>query len=73
MNAKEETYKVTVHLIDGTKLESDIPVEASQLMAIYAILGRDDGGRIKFPTRADTMQFLPASSVLRIEAKGSFE
>ena len=72
MNTEEETYKVTIHLIDGTSLKVSAPVTATEMMETYRVLGMPEG-RIKAPTAGDTMQFLPASSVLRIEAKGSFE
>lgn len=69
---EEETYKVTIHLINGKKLKVSQRVTASELMASYRALGAA-GGRIKFPTDRKTMQFLPASSVLRIEAFGFFD
>jgi len=72
VNAKEETYKVTVHLIDGTKLKVSTPITGPELMEVYRGLGAKQS-RLKFPTHKGTMQFLPASSVLRIEAKGTFE
>lgn len=49
---EETTYKLTVHLIDGTVLEAHAPITATELMEVYGILGRDDGGRVKFPTAA---------------------
>lgn len=72
MTTQEETYKVTVHLINGERLKVSTPVSATELVESYRALGTS-GGRIKFPTSWDTMQLLPASSVLRIEAKGEFE
>lgn len=70
---EEETYKVTFHLINGKKLKCSTPVTAGDLMEAYTALDHKEGGRIKFPTDRKTMQFLPASSVLRIEAFGFFE
>lgn len=72
MTTQEQTYKVTFHLIDGTKLEASIPVGANDLMEIYGCLDAKES-RVKFPTAPDTLQLMPASSVLRIEAVGEFE
>ena len=72
MTNEEETYKVTIHLINGTKHRVSYPVTATELGKIYKTLGTNES-RIKYPTRGNVMQFLPASSVLRIEAKGRFE
>ena len=71
MTTQEETYKVTVHLIDGKRLKCHAPVTASELTNIYKLLA-DKTARIKFPTRSNVHQFMAASSVLRIEAKGVF-
>lgn len=71
---EEKTYKVTVYLVNGTKLKCHKPVAASDVLAVYRCLGNEGGdGRIKIPTAPDTMQYLPATSVLRIEAVGEFE
>lgn len=72
MTTKEETYKVTVHLIDGTKHKVYLPVTTSEMMDMYQLLS-DGEGRIKYPTAADTIQFVLVRSILRIEAKGDFE
>lgn len=69
---EEETYKVTIHLINGKKLKVYGTVTASELMESYRVLGAE-GGRMKFATDHKTMQFLPTSSVLRIEAFGFFD
>lgn len=72
MTTKEETYKVTVHLIDGTKHKVYLPATSSEMTHMYELLS-DGEGRIKYPTAADTIQFVPMRSILRIEAKGDFE
>jgi hypothetical protein len=72
VNTEEQTYKVTVHLINGKKFRVAVPVTGTELTRIYKVLG-DGTGRMKFPTSRNVMQYLPASSVLRIEAKGTFE
>lgn len=69
---EEETYKVTFHLINGKKLKCSQRVTAAELMESYRVLG-EEGGRIKFPTDRKTMQYLPATAVLRIEAFGFFD
>lgn len=68
----DETYRVTIHLINGKKLKVSVPVTASELMEAYRALGAE-GGRLKFPTGPKTRQFLPARAVLRIEAYGFFD
>lgn len=72
MTAKEETYTLTVHLIDGTKHRVSYPVTATDLTDMYKVLGMDEG-RIRYPTNAHTMHFMPTTSVLRLEATGDFD
>lgn len=69
---EEKTYKVTMHLTNGDVFEVHDPVPASDLLRAYECLGAKES-RIKFPTAPDTMHFLPAKSILRIEAVGEFE
>lgn len=72
MSEEEKQYKVVVHLTDGTKLEVFGAVSATDLIGFYRCMGAKES-RVKFPTAADTMQFLPANSVLRFEATGEYE
>lgn len=68
---EEETYKVTIYLIDGTRHKVYGPQWASSLQKLYECLGAENS-RVKFPTGPNKMQLLPASSVLRVEAVGNF-
>lgn len=80
MSAAAPEFTLTVHLIDGTKLVSSLPVSLSALSEVYEVIA-SKGGKIKFPTASDpkfptvsdTMQFIPTTSVLRLEAKGPWE
>lgn len=72
MTTQEQTYKVTVHLIDGTKHKVSTPLTAYEVGEIYRVLGMERG-RLKYPTAPNTQQYMPISSVLRIEAVGVFE
>lgn len=65
-------FKVTIHLVNGDAFEVYGMVPAEDLTEVYQCLNTPEG-RIKFPTAPDTMHFLPATSVLRIEAVGDFD
>lgn len=71
MNTEEETYKVTMYLIDGTKHNVFGEISASTLLTFYDCLGRKES-RVKYPVSATKQQLMPGSSVLRVEAVGSF-
>jgi hypothetical protein len=68
---EEETYKITVHLLDGTRLKCTDPVTTTELLGLYKLLGQTTG-RLKVPTGKGVMQFMPVSSIARIEARGTF-
>lgn len=68
---EEETYKVTIWLIDGTKLKVHGPQTADTLNKLYKIVGAENG-RLKVPTAPDKVQIIPERSVLRVEAVGNF-
>lgn len=71
---EEETYKMTVWLIDGTKIKVYGPQLASSVQKFYECIGVSSttSSRVKVPTGPNKMQFIPASSVLRFEAVGNF-
>jgi hypothetical protein len=71
-NGEDRKFQIIVHLINGEKLECSIPVGREEIQSTYQVLG-EKGGKIKIPTAPNTMQFLPATSVLRIEAVGPWE
>lgn len=71
MNTETKTFELAVYLIDGTKLMVHGTVSEAELITVYKCLGAEDS-RIKVPTGPKTVQFLPARSVLRIEATGDF-
>lgn len=68
---EEDTYKVTIHLINGKKLKVYGGQTVATLDKLYSLLG-DKTARLKFPTDHKTWQLIPVTSVLRIEAFGFF-
>ena len=60
-----------VYLVNGKRLKVYGVVTPEELQKVYAALG-GSGSRIKVPTKHNETQLIPASSVLRVVAKGLF-
>lgn len=74
MTTEEKTYEITFHLIDGTRLTSSQRCDWQTVGELYRCLGNEGGdGRVKFPRGPRNMQFIPATSILRMEVNGELQ